>query len=106
MQFTSNIIVALLLLVAVSTSPVAAVQKWANLRGGQELQEQKEVTLINDDVDSSHLDLERSLLDGCPGLDYPYSAAAGYDCPYLTCDSSTQTKCWSLWNQNCYCQPK
>ena len=102
MQFTSNIIVALLLLVAVSTSPVAAVQKWANLRGGQELQEQKEVTLINDDVDSSHLDLERSLLDGCPGLDAPQSP----ECDYFHCDSSTQTKCWSLWNCDCYCQPK
>ena len=101
MQFTSNIIVALLLLVAVSTSPVAAVQKWANLRGGQELQEQKEVTLINEDVDSSHLDLERSLLHGCPGLDAPT-----YQCDLINCDSSTQTKCWSLWNQNCYCQPK
>ena len=81
MQFTSNIIVALLL--AVSTSTVTAAQKSANLRGGgSNLQEKpfsdpspSELSSIMNDAANSPLpNFERSLVggiwDNCPGLEY------------------------------------
>ena len=108
MQFTSNIIVALLL--AVSASTVTAAQKSANLRGGgSNLQEEKAFSdplssglsnIMNNAENPPFPNLERSLADsqsgGCPGLNEPRQQCYDLECPYVQ-------KCYSPSKDECYC---
>ena len=119
MQFTSTIIVALLL--AVSTSTVTAATKSANLRGGgSNLQEETAFSdpspsglsssIMHDAANPPLPNLDRSLadvqLDGCPGLDYKSNLI---DCQwfgsghYYDHCTSTQRICWSVVDEDCYC---
>ena len=115
MQFTSTIIVALLL--AVSTSTVTAAQKSANLRGGgSNLQEKpfsdpspSELSSIMNDAANPPLpNIDRSLVEGvwdsCPGLDYKteHSECVWWDPNHNNC-TNTQIVCWSMIHDECYC---
>ena len=106
MQFTSNIIVALLLVVSGST--VTAAQELSNLRGGRELHEGTEPSGSKPSppefANVAFPNHERSLLDGCKGLDskvdFDICGAHGSNvaaCP--ACDIC----CKSLYPSNYYC---
>ena len=92
MQFTSNIIVALLL--AVSTSTVTAAQKSANLRGG-----------------GSNLQEEKAFSDPSPsGLSSIMNDAANPLLPNRDCSLADaqwggcrQMLCLSIIKDDCYC---
>ena len=115
MQFTSNIIIALLLAVS-NSSTVTATQKSVNLRGGgSNLQEKpfsdpspSELSSIMNDAANPPLpNLERSLadaqFDGCPGLDLPKpnTGEGAPGCVELSCPG--KTKCYSWIHEDCYC---
>ena len=101
MQFISNIIVALLL--TVSTSTATTAQKYSNLRGGGSNPEEEKAfsdpspsglsSIMNDDL----------IWDNCPGIDYKIKNSECHDGGSCSWHPDHQTVCWSVINQECYC---
>ena len=100
MQFTSNIIVTLLL--AVSTSTVTADQKSYNLRSGRKLQDEKELTLRDLNVCNSPIIIQpgdtcSAIRNTCGGWSSLTCAQAGQTCTAENSNLITGDACSYNW---------